>query len=134
MLTAHLLLATYGRAARTIFLEQRKEQPDISAADARKQSGVLLPNRLGSLGGCGAKDALAQAEREGLQLKRSGNESGFEGVCVNTHRTSSVKTYGPRIWITATKKLDTLGSFTTAEEAALVRAREVAARTRAKVF
>ena len=59
----------------------REEQPDISAADARKQSGVLLSVRLGSLGGCGAIEALAKAEREGLTLKLSDNTpSGFEGV------------------------------------------------------
>ena len=141
MLTAHLLHVTNGRAARATFLAARKEQPDLSSADARKQSGVLLPIHLGSLGGCGTDEALARAGREQLTLepaKRKDNTTGFQGVSPHTHRTSDVLSFVcrlPRVmrggkWING----DCIGTCTTAVEAALLLARAKAARARAEVL
>ena len=140
MLTAHLLHVTNGRAARESYLVARKEQPDLSAAAARQQSGVPLPPRLGFLGGSGAEAALAQADREQLTLvpaKRSNNTSGFEGVSPHTHPTSGVVSFVSRLpavmrggkWING----DWIGSYTTAEEAALFLARAKVARACAEV-
>ena len=127
-------------AGRATFLEMRKEQPDLSFADARKQSGAgLLANRLGALGGVGTEGALAQARREQLDLvlaKRSDITSGFEGVSTERHRTSDVVSFSARLpgvrrggkWING----DYIGTYTTAAEAALFLAR-AKARARAEV-
>ena len=129
-------------AGRETFLEMRKEQPDLSFADARKQSGAgLLANRLGALGGIGTEAALAQARREQLDLvlaKRSSNTSGFEGVSTVLGRTSDVVSFSARLpgvrrggkWING----ETLAPCTTAAEAALLLARAKAARARAEVL
>ena len=128
-------------AGRTTFLEMRKEQPDLSFADARKQSGAgLLANRLGALGGIGTEAALAQARREQLDLvlAKHGGKSGFEGVSTKRHPTSDVVSFKatlPRVrrggkWING----DCIGTCTTAVEAALLLARAKAARARAEVL
>ena len=117
-------------ADRATFLKQRKEQPNTSLADARTQSGLLLPTRLGSLGGSGAEKALAQARQEQLTLvpaKRASNNTGFEGVSSTVHPTSGVVTYTARRH-KGGRKYETYRR-TTAEEAALALARAVAAAT-----
>ena len=128
-------------AGRATFLEMRREQPDLSFADARKQSGAgLLANRLGALGGIGAEEAVAQARREQLDLvvaKRSDSTTGFEGVSTVKHRTSSVVSFSARLpGVRRGGKLisgDCLGVCTTAAEAALLLAR-AKARARAQVL
>ena len=128
-------------AGRATFLEMRREQPDLSFADARKQSGAgLLANRLGALGGIGAEEAVAQARREQLDLvltKRSNSTSGFEGVSTVTHRTSGVVSFNARLpgVVRGGKYINgvCLGVCTTAAEAALLLAR-AKARERAEVL
>ena len=123
------------------FLEMRKERPDLSFDDARKQSGAgLLPPRLGTLGGIGTDEALAQARREQLDLvpTKRASTSGFQGVSSHTHPTSGVVSFTARLpkvwrgesWING----DSIGVCTTAEEAALLLARAKAARARAEVL
>ena len=99
-------------------------------ADARQQSGVPLPTRLGSLGGCGTEAALAQADRELLTLepaKRKDNSTGFEGVSPSTHPTSGVVSFSCRLpqEMRGGKRIngDRIGTYTTAAEAALSLAR-----------
>ena len=129
-------------AGRATLLEMRKERPDLSFADARKQSGAgLLANRLGALGGIGAEEALAQARREKLDLvltKRRNSTTGFEGVSTVTHRTSDVVSFSAKLpAVMRDGKLINgvcLGVCTTAAEAALLLARAKAARERAEVL
>ena len=99
-------------------------------ADARQQSGVPLPTRLGSLGGCGTEAALAQADRELLTLepaKRKDNSTGFEGVHQSTHPTSGVVSFSCKLpcFYRGGKRIngDRIGTYTTAAEAALSLAR-----------
>ena len=127
-------------ADRATFLEKRKEQPDTSLADARTQSGLLLPNRLGALGGIGTDAALAQADREQLTLEPANNKNsttGFQGVSPRTHPTSGVTSFVCRLpGVRRGGKLingDCIGTYTTAEEAALFLARAKVARARAEV-
>ena len=62
-----------------------------------------------------AEEALAQAEAEGLTLARSDNQSGFRHVSV--HPEDKARPYTASVWRDG--KNVHLGSFATAEEAAL---------------
>eukprot|EP00964_Phaeocystis_antarctica_P076016 scaffold46969_cov48-Phaeocystis_antarctica.AAC.1 len=62
-----------------------------------------------------AEEVLAQAEAEGLMLARSDNQAGFRNVCV--HSTNKVRPY--EVSVRRDSKTVHLGSFATAEEAAL---------------
>ena len=66
-----------------------------------------------------AEAAEAQAEAEGLTLQRSENQTGYVGVYVNT--SNKVKPFEARV-MRGGKEVN-LGSFATAEEAALQYAR-----------
>ena len=68
-----------------------------------------------------ALEALAAAAREGLDLPRSSNQSGFYGVALNTSDATG-RPY--QSWIKQTY----LGSFATSQEAALIRARAASPR------
>eukprot|EP00964_Phaeocystis_antarctica_P063312 scaffold37992_cov60-Phaeocystis_antarctica.AAC.1 len=84
------------------------------------QAAVALPPSIS------AEEAVAQAEAEGLTLTRSDNQSGFRNVAVHTGNVpkpyqASVRRDGKNVH---------LGSFATAEEAALHVARTPEARAR----
>ena len=69
-----------------------------------------------------AEDALRQAEAEGLTLLQYNNTTGYMGV---TFRSGKSKPYQARE--KRRGKMATLGSFATAEEAALCCARSLVA-------
>ena len=69
-----------------------------------------------------AEEALRQAEAEGLTLLKSDGSTGYKGVSFKSGRA---KGYKAKLWRGG--KDVTLGSFATAEEAALVFARDAAA-------
>ena len=66
-----------------------------------------------------AEAALRQAEVEGLTLQRSGNKSGFRGV----HTKTRSSRFQAIVWHHTRGGSKNLGTFTTAEEAALAYAR-----------
>ena len=70
-----------------------------------------------------AEQALAQAEQEGLELKRSESSTGFKGV---SHHLSSSKVKPYQARLMRGGKTRHLGNFATAEEAALAHARALA--------
>ena len=71
-----------------------------------------------------AEEALRQAEAEGLTLLRSeSGRTGYKGVCFNN--ACPTKPYRPQVKLGG--RLSYLGSFVTAEEAALALARDAAA-------
>ena len=68
---------------------------------------------------------LRVAAREGLTLVRAVNATGFRGVCHHEKRSSNP--FEARL--RRGGKLESLGSFATAEEAALAVARELGTET-----
>jgi len=77
-----------------------------------------------------AKEALATAKREGLQLELSSSTaSGYKGVCPAGSKQQWTKPWKARVYVGAQKPgADThIGSFVTKEEAALAYARYVSA-------
>ena len=74
-----------------------------------------------------AEEALRQAEAEGLTLLRSGGSMGYKGV--SFYSSSKTKTYKAEVWRGG--KAVCLGSFATAEEAALAYARSPEAQAAA---
>ena len=69
-----------------------------------------------------AEEALRQAEAEGLTLQPNVNKTGFKGVRSDSRGRS--KPYDARVWRSGRRV--NLGSFATAEEAALCCARDIA--------
>jgi hypothetical protein len=73
-----------------------------------------------------AAEAHAAAAAEGLALLRADNAAGFKGV---THNAHTLKPFKAQAWQGG--RVNSLGSFATAEEAALVVARSLAAAAEA---
>ena len=89
--------------------------PGLSASEAAKVAAAALTSLT-------AEEVLRQAESEGLTLQPSDNSAGFKAVSLQ-HGSNRSKPYRAEMWRGG--KTVILGSFATAEEAALCYARHV---------
>ena len=106
---------------RALFWCRKKPLGSFTAQSFTDHAHLRRPNL--SMPLSAAARAIAPAEAEGLVLLRSSESAtGFVGVC---HKPGRTKPYEARLWTSGRKK-ENLGSFSTAEEAALAYARALA--------
>ena len=97
-------------------------QRDVAANGAPRLTGAAAAAALAPLT---AEEALRQAEAEGLTLQPSEGKTGFKGVKFDSRGSSEARPYQAQV--TRGGKYVFLGSFATAEDAALCYARDMAA-------
>jgi len=118
----HATLGSFATAEEAALVVART--PEGRAAAAAAAAAPPAPPPLT------AEEALRQAEAEGLTLLRSeSSRTGYKGVCFNSRRNIT-KPYEAQVWRGG--KHATLGTFATAEEAALCYARAVRTAPRPK--
>jgi hypothetical protein len=112
------------RDGKTVRLGSFATAEQAALCVARSPEGRAAAERSAAAAPLTSEEARQQAQAEGLTLCVSDNKAGYFGVCLA--KPGQPKPYDVRVW-RGGKKVR-LGSFATAEQAALCRARSLEGR------
>ena len=120
--------AMVTRAGKQVYLGSFATAEEAALCIARSPEGQEAAKRAAAAPPLTSEEARQQARAEGLTLLKADNKAGYFGVNYNTQASKS-KPYQARVWRGG--KQVSLGSFATAEEAALCIARSPEGRAAA---
>ena len=121
-------LARVWRGGQQVSLGSFATAEEAALCIARSPEGQAAAKQAAAAPPLTSEEARQQAEAEGLTLLKADNKAGYFGVNYNTQASKS-KPYQARVWRGG--KQVSLGSFATAEEAALCIARSPEGRAAA---